>query len=100
FRRARLAETPYAQPVATAQHARNRHDPLLLVRQKIAPRSLTLQGEHRLGDFFIGKAVQVEHSAPELDVGHGFDIEHERVHARAATMSAFMSRTAAVMPSN
>ena len=40
--------------------------------------------EHRLRDGRVVEAVEIVEPAAELDVGHGFDVEYERVHAFSA----------------
>ncbi len=98
FRGVRFTETPDLEPFAAAQCARNRHDAVLRMAQKIAALGLAAQREHRLRDLRIGQPFQPMQAAAEVGVGNGLDVEDENVHTRAANINAFMSRTALCSP--
>ena len=91
--RARLAQAPHLEAIAAAQHAGDRDHAVLLERQEVAAAALAVQREHRLRHLLIAQALEAVEPPAEVDVRHGLDIEHERVHgALISTATATMSR--------
>ncbi len=95
-----LPEAPHTQAIAAAKRAGDGNHSMLFVGQEVAAGGLALQGEHRLGDLFVRQTAEIVNPASELHVGHGLDIEDQYVHARDASISVRMSRTATARPSN
>ena len=58
-----IAETPYLERVATTHDAGDRHDAMLLVRQKIAASVSTRLREHRLGHLHVFEPLEAEEVA-------------------------------------
>ena len=68
------------------------------MRQEFAAVGLAPQREHRAGDLGVAQAFQAQQPAPQGSVRNRLDIKDQNVHTRAASISAFMSRTAAGRP--
>src|SRR6185437_3696 len=100
FRRARIPEAPHTQPLPAAQHAGDRNHTVLLETQELPARRIATQREHGFRHLLLAQPLQVVQPPAQIDVRNGLDVEDENVHQRAATMSAFMSRTAVARPSN
>ena len=75
-----VAEAEDREPVATAQHARDRDYALLRRRQEVAAADLPLLREHHLGDGRVVQILEIVQAPAELDVRHRFDVENEGVH--------------------
>ncbi len=68
------------------------------MRQEVVALGLSAQREHRARDIRIGESIQTVQTPPELGVGNGLDVEDQDIHTRAASINAFMSRTALGSP--
>ena len=49
--------------------------------QKFIAALLAAQCEHRAGGVFVAEPLKAEQTAPAVNIGHGFDVKNEHVHA-------------------
>ncbi len=59
---------------------------------------LTALREHGCGHLGIGQAIQAQQPPSVIHIGNRLDVEDKVVHCRAASISAFISRTAFSSP--
>ncbi|ABA49899.1 hypothetical protein BURPS1710b_2362 [Burkholderia pseudomallei 1710b] len=74
----RRAERAHAKAVVVAKHARDRRDPLQMVREEIAARLLPARGERVLGHFGVGEVGgQIFETADAVDIGNRLDVKNQ-----------------------
>ena len=59
---------------------------MLLVRQEFAAGFLAALGEHDLRHVLVGQIMQIVKAPAEIGIRHGFDVEHQGVHAASRRM--------------
>ena len=76
FARFEITQTPNLQGVTTTQNARDRHDAMLLVRQKLATAMLARMRKHGFGNLTIREPLEAKYATPQLEIGNCFNIEN------------------------
>ncbi len=95
-----IAEAPHLQRIAPPQRAGDGHHAMLWQRQEVVAGARPAQCEHRAGHIGVSKVFESEQATTKVHVGNGLDVEDQEVHRRAASINAFISRTASARPVN